>query len=136
MKALDLLPDGTFVIRDGVREWRARRPTIGEWRVIVELVEAADAKAAAVEAIPDEAAKTAARRDFIYGTADEPNPYLSAMAHALSILGAETSPDELPVWCAQAGPLQKILPHWRAVPLVLSWDETTSPELETTVEVS
>ncbi len=104
MKALDLLPDGTFTIRDGQREWRTRRPTIGEWRTLVEAIQAADSRGDTIEQIPDPAERVRQRGEFIYGTATVPPPYLSAMALILSTLGEPVDPSVLPVWCASANP--------------------------------
>lgn len=139
MRALDLLPDGTFAVRDGQREWRTRRPNIGEWRTIVEAIQTVDARANEIEAIADEAQRVRERGDFLYGVGDVLPPYLTVMAQILSTLGdGPVEPSSLPVWCASGRPFPQILGHWRAVPLDLSSPTTvpSSAEEEQTASLS
>lgn len=137
MKALDLLPDGTFTIRDGTRAWGTRRPTIGEWRSIFEATEMIDGAAQAINAMPSDSpdaliAKATARKDFRRG-----GQWASAVAYALSTLGPEpVTVEDLPTWCAQASVIIAILEHWEEVPLDLSpvtaknGTSSGAPELE------
>lgn len=119
MKALDLLPDGTFVIRDGVREWSTRRPTIGEWRTVYEAVEVIDAEAQAINAMPDSAEKRASRVAF-----RKKGQWFSALLGALVTLGDDAQEpievDSMPPWASGAGVIKSILEHWEEVPLDLS----------------
>lgn len=141
MKALDLRPDGTVVIRDGVREWVLRRPTIGEWRDLVEQTEAVDARRNEIAtAVDDQGVELpiARRLDMInrllLGTrATEVEParppaYAQAMSQTIAVLdGADVDPIDLPSWCSQSDALTAIIGHWRAVPLDLSPEPTISP---------
>lgn len=118
MKALDLLPDGTFVIRDGVREWSTRRPTIGEWRTVYEAVEAIDAEAQAINAMADSPEKRAARVAF-----RSRGQWLPALVSAIQLLSPSEMPIEvesMPPWASGAGVIKAILEHWEEVPLDLS----------------
>lgn len=132
MKALDLLPDGTFAVRDGARAWVTRRPTIGEWRGLVEAVQAVDERASAIERIDDAAERIAERSRFLYGETLEDGTivapaYSAVMARILTELGpAPVDANELPVWCTGGEPIKRILPHWREVPLDLSAGSTTN----------
>lgn len=132
MKALDLRPDGTFVIRDGTRTWATRRPTIGEWRDLVALVEGADAALREAQYNPEgqrsELERLGAVQVLLKGTAETPPLYTGVMAQILTVLGDGSTvvPDDLPVWCTTSAPIGEILGHWRAVPLDLSPDPMIS----------
>lgn len=130
MKALDLLPDGTVTVRDGERIWSTRRPTIGEWRTLVEATQALDDRATEIEAMEDPDSRTAARQVFTLS-----GGYASMMAQVLETLGdgRPVDPQTLPVWCTSPDPLRRIFAHWRAVPLDLSSPPTNGmpPLVET-----
>jgi hypothetical protein len=135
MKALDLRPDGTFVVRDGDREWAARRPKIGEWRHLVEAVEAADAAVREAQYNPEgtrsERERLEAVQVLLRGTNKKPPLYTAVLAKILETLGAgPVLPDDLPAWCSSSDPIGSILGHWRAVPLDLSPEPTISVATE------
>lgn len=141
MKALDLRPDGTVVIRDGSREWVLRRPTIGEWRDLVEATEAVDDERNRIAGLIDDQGEPVAVAErlrqinrLLLGTkATETEParapaYARAMSETLAVLGGYAiAPEDLPSWCSQSDALTAIIGHWRAVPLDLSPEPTISP---------
>lgn len=128
MKQLELADDGRVIIRNRTSEWILGRPTLGEYRTIVERAEAADRfYAAEIAAIVDGDGKAdvdaQVRRagELQLGTADSPPLYGALVCGFIEILGDGDPPDvdDLPSWAVSGRAVGRMIAHWRAVPLDL-----------------
>lgn len=129
MKQLELRDDGTVVIRAGAEEWVLRRPTLGEYRRLFEMYrDAGKAIRAAVEAVPlledgsvndDERIRIA--NDMQLGSEAQAPIYAAVLAQYIAALSDQDPPDpsDLPAFTVSSVFLDRIIPHWRAVPLDL-----------------
>lgn len=127
MKQLELADDGRVIIRTRADEWILERPTLGEFRKLVEAAGAADEKYnAALAAIPadhpnraDEQTKVAEALQF----GDEAL-YGQLVRGFVAMLCTKDPPDveDLPSWAVSGRAAARMLAHWRAVPLDLGPD--------------
>lgn len=128
-KQLVLADDGTIIIRTKTQEWILERPTLGEYRKLVELTEATDqVLRSALAEVPDGPDQAQVRLDladdFQKGTNGRPALYANLVRSFCEMLAAGDPPDveDLPSWAVTSRPVARMIAHWRAVPLDLGPD--------------
>lgn len=122
MKQLELADDGRVIIRTDGGEWVLRRPTLGEYRRLVELAGAADEKLrVAVEATEDVNAQVQISAALQYGAEGQPALYGAVIRAYIEMLAEGEPPDidDLPSWAVSSRAAARMIGHWRAVPLDL-----------------
>lgn len=127
MKQLELADDGRVIIRNRADEWILERPTLGEYRKLVELAGVADEKyAAAVAAVPADHPDRAGEQTKV-AEALQFGPdalYGQLVRGFVELLSSKEPPDvdDLPAWAVSGRAAARMLAHWRAVPLDLGPD--------------
>lgn len=105
--AMSFNPDGTVAVDLPSGKVTLRPPTIGEWRLLFSLYDAADNQ---LTSTPD-----ADRAAALW--LDEANPYAVAFAETIGLLSDTATPDadRLPLWCGVPGIFARLYQHWRVV---------------------
>lgn len=127
-KQLELKDDGRVVIRTRTDEWVLERPTLGEYRKLLEMAEAADAKLRdAVAAVPEDFPKRAEEQIRISEALQfGPESLYGTLVREFVLLLGEKEPpdiDDLPAWAVSGRASARMLAHWRSVPLDLGPDD-------------
>lgn len=127
-KQLELADDGRVIIRTSTQEWILRRPTLGEYRKLMELTQTADDRLReAVLAVPegeDQAAEQLRISGDLQAGVGGVALYGGVITAFIELLAEGEPPDvdDLPAWAATSRPVARMIAHWRAVPLDLGPD--------------
>jgi hypothetical protein len=129
-KQLVLADDGRVVVRTKTDEWILERPTLGEYRKLVELTQSADEMLrAALAEVPEGPDQAQLRLDiadeFQKGSNGRPAIYAQLVVQFVAMLAEGDPPevDDLPSWAVTSRPVARMIAHWRSVPLDLGPDD-------------
>jgi hypothetical protein len=105
-EGVHLADDGSVTVVMGKWEWRLRTPTIGEWRKLRELADAADAS------LGETGATVAALGDSPL--------YAEFLREAINLLGDGPPPsvEDMSMWAVTPTATAELITHWTFVPLV------------------